>query len=253
MSVARTSQVLTEREYALVICDISGYTRFVSGHQEVRNHGFVVVGQLLKAVLRSVEPVLKLSKVEGDAVFLYQALPTDPMGRSAALRSVVAACDRAFESFASRRRELVDANICPCEACQSATTLDLKIVLSSGGAVMQRIGSHQELVGLEVIRLHRLLKNGVGKQRYLLVTEATAAALVPCELPAYAIASETHEELGDCPIRVYEPPLGLTARPAEKSYSSVLYKAKDILTKIVVGRLYQFGMLPDRAPEMAPD
>jgi hypothetical protein len=253
VSVDQRADALEEREYALVICDISGYTRFVSGHQEVRNHGFVVVGQLLKAVLRSVAPDLKLSKVEGDAVFLFRALPPDAAVRREALLHVVTACDRAFESFAERRRELVQANICPCEACQSAKTLDLKIVLSSGGAVMQRIGSHRELAGLEVIRVHRLLKNRVGMPHYLLVTEATAAALGEVELPPYRAACESHEELGDCPVRVYEPPLGLAARHAEKSYGSVLYKAKDILTKIVVGRLYQFGVLPGRPPGLASD
>ena len=247
------SGALQEREYALVICDISGYTRFVSGHQEVRNHGFVIVSQLLKAILRSAAPELKLSKLEGDAVFLFRVLPPDPVGRREALRQVLTACDRAFENFAARRRELVQANICPCEACQSASTLDLKIVLSSGVAVMQRIGSHQELAGVEVIRVHRLLKNSVDSRRYLLVTEETAAGLEDAGLPAYAQARECHEELGDCLVRIYEPPLGLAVRPAERSYGSVLHKAKDILTKIVLGRLHQFGVLPARTPGLASD
>jgi hypothetical protein len=251
--VEQRSGALPEREYALVLCDISGYTRFVSGHQEVKNHGFVVVGQLLKAVLRSVTPDLKLSKVEGDAVFLFHPLPTNLAERQAALLRVLAACDRAFASFTERRRELVEANICPCEACQSANTLDLKIVLSSGEVVLQRIGSHQELAGVEVIRVHRLLKNGVGRQRYLLVTETTAAALGEATLPAYSATCESHEELGECPIRVYEPPLGLAERQGERSYTSALYKAKDILTKIFVGRLYQLGLLTGRVPGFVSD
>lgn len=241
------SGALQEREYALVICDISGYTRFVSGHQEVRNHGFVIVGQLLKAVLRSVAPTLRLSKVEGDAVFLFRPLPPTPAEQQAALSQVLAACDRAFTSFTERRRELVEANICPCEACQSAGNLDLKIVVSSGGAVMQRIGVHQELAGVEVIRVHRLLKNDIASRRYLLVTEATAAILETTGLPAFTKALESHDELGDCPVRVYEPPLGMTTPTEERSYGTALLKAKDILTKIVVGRLYQFGLTPKRA------
>jgi hypothetical protein len=106
---------------------------------------------------------------------------------------------------------------------------------------------------VEVIRIHRLLKNGVGRQRYLLVTETTAAALGEDTLPAYSATCESHDELGECPIRVYELPLGLATRHGERSYNSALFKAKDILTKIFVGRLYQLGLLPDRASGLLAD
>ncbi len=234
-------------EYALVICDISGYTRFVTS-QEVRNHGFVVVGQLLKAVLSSVAPALLLAKVEGDAVFLYRPLPADPARQAAVLREVVVACDRAFHHFAERRRELVEANICGCGACRSAGELELKAILSCGEVLEQRIGKHRELVGLEVIRLHRLLKNSVEATSYLLVTENTAARLADLALPDPTLVLEEHGDLGDCPARVYSPPLGLAAVPTPRSYKTVGFKARDILTKIFVGRLFQVRLVPPRPP-----
>lgn len=237
---------MSEQEYALVLCDISGYTRFISQHQEVRNHGFVVVGQLLKAIIRKAGPVLQLAKIEGDAVFLYRSLPADASRRQQALLETLAACDSAFQAFVERRKELTEANLCHCEACVQAGGLDLKILLNSGNVVIHNIGRSRELGGLEVIRIHRLLKNGVGQNRYLLVTEPTAAALGETRLPEHDCAVEHHEELGECRVRVYPLPLGLAPQPSPTSFDSALYKAKDILTKILVGRLYQFGLVRSR-------
>lgn len=236
----------TEQVLALVLCDISGYTRFISTHGEVGSHAFVVVGQLLKAVQRTLQPALRFAKFEGDAVFLYRTLAGGPDSQRRALRETLVLCDQAFQRFNRRRQELVEANLCPCEACVGARDLDLKILVSSGPTVLHRIGSHLELGGVEVIRLHRLLKNQVDLRRYLLVTESAAALLEGGGLPAYTEHRETDEVLGECPVRVYEPPLGLNPPVEEGRYDSVLFKTRDILTKILVGRAHQIGLVRPR-------
>ncbi len=237
-----------EQETALVICDISGYTRFVTGHGEAQSHAFVVIGQLLKAILEASKHALRLSKLEGDAVFLYRTLSPDRDRRNAELAEVVRACDRVFNRFSERRRELVEANICPCEACVSARGLELKVVVSTGPVVVQRIGKQEELSGLEVIRIHRLLKNSLGRQHYLLITEPTARELTGLDLPEHQASVEHYEELGPCEVRVYTPPLGLSPAATGPRFDTLGFRARDILTKIVIGRLNQFGVVRRGSP-----
>ena len=60
-------------------------------------------------------------------------------------------------------------------------TLDLKFVLHAGPFVIQQMRGGTELVGSEVVMVHRLLKNRaaglVGARPYALITEAAAAML----------------------------------------------------------------------------
>ena len=74
----------------LVISDISGYTSYVA--QTELEHAHEVLSELLALLLNRLTPVLTLSKLEGDAVFVYA--PESRLSRgdrnphSAALRSV---------------------------------------------------------------------------------------------------------------------------------------------------------------------
>ena len=66
------------RSVLLALCDISGYTRFMLAHGEALRHAYVVVTQLMEAMVRQVHSPLQVTKLEGDAVFLYalQSLPS---------------------------------------------------------------------------------------------------------------------------------------------------------------------------------
>ena len=61
----------TERDVVLIVADISGYTRFMVSNQEVLHHAQAIISELIKAIIKQVEIPLVVSKLEGDAVFLY--------------------------------------------------------------------------------------------------------------------------------------------------------------------------------------
>ena len=66
--------MLTQTERAcLVIADISGYTGYLAGSE--LDHAQDVLADLLEVVVGGLAPVLRLAKLEGDAVFTYAPEP----------------------------------------------------------------------------------------------------------------------------------------------------------------------------------
>jgi hypothetical protein len=68
-------------------------------------------------------------------------------------------------------RRLVELNMCPCEGCTQTSALKLKFVAHVGEVATQTIKRRQKLVGMDVIYVHRLLKNPVQVPEYVLVSE----------------------------------------------------------------------------------
>jgi hypothetical protein len=234
------------KDLLLMICDISGYTRFVMAHQESLMHAYVIVTELMKALLRHAKGPFKLAKLEGDAVFLYVVQADGTQDQEQRARQVLELFDQLFEAFADKLEELQRSNLCDCEACKHVDRLKLKIVAHRGVALFRRLGRSQELYGTDVILTHRLLKNSLEQDEYLLLTETAQRQLRPDETVPCLEGEEQYLDLGVVRTFVYRPPL-LTGRekvlrPA-RDYSSIPYQAKNILIKIFRGRLMQFHLL----------
>src|SRR5207248_4439408 len=93
------------RNVLLALCDISGYTRFMLAHGEALRHAYVVVTQLMEAMVRQARPPLEIAKLEGDAVFLYALQPDAPEARGRLAAQVVEQLDGLFTAFNARRTE----------------------------------------------------------------------------------------------------------------------------------------------------
>ena len=79
-------------------------------------------------------------------------------------------------------REYVARNLCPCAGCKEAAALTLKFVAHVGEVATQTIRDRLKLVGIDVILVHRLLKNDVPLREYVLMTEdlyGTGSAVLP--------------------------------------------------------------------------
>ena len=68
-------------------------------------------------------------------------------------------------------RRLIELNMCPCGSCTQTSALRLKFVAHVGEVATQTIKRRRKLVGVDVIYVHRLLKNPVPVPEYLLVSE----------------------------------------------------------------------------------
>lgn len=136
----------------MVIADIGGYTRYLSGVE--LEHSTDVLADLLQTVVDALEPNFRVAKVEGDAVFVYDQGEADGS-------VLVDALTGAYIAFMRRRRTVLQLTTCPCDACRSIGELGLKIVAHRGDYATHQIAGGTELVGRDVILVHRLLKNDV--------------------------------------------------------------------------------------------
>jgi uncharacterized protein YndB with AHSA1/START domain len=157
----------------LALADISGYTSYLAGAE--LDHAQDVLEDLTNTVVRSLSPPMKLSKIEGDAVFVY--LPGNRVDASMLLDTL----DAAYFAFRRRQDAIDRATQCDCNACVLIPRLDLKFVAHHGRFGRQHVAGGEELSGSDVILVHRLLKNRVveelGHHGYALYTDAVVAAM----------------------------------------------------------------------------
>ena len=152
----------------LLIADIGGYTRFMKFHRASLAHAQDIVAQLLEAVIDATEKHLKLAKLEGDAAFFYFAWPP---GTEPTLDFVAEQAAAIYRAFHAKTSDLKINTMCRCDGCQQAGNLKIKLVGHLGEAAVQRVKNLTELAGVDVILVHRMLKNDVPIPEYMLMTE----------------------------------------------------------------------------------
>ncbi|MFC6008357.1 DUF2652 domain-containing protein [Angustibacter luteus] len=130
-------------------------------------HAEVNTSRLLEKVIDAA-PGFDLIEIEGDAAFL--ARDADAMDREATVALTLQAATSMHRAF-HRERQYVATNLCPCKSCTEANNLKLKFVAHSGEVATQTIRQRRKLVGIDVILVHRLLKNAVDVPEYVLVSE----------------------------------------------------------------------------------
>ncbi len=151
----------------LLIADIGGYTEYMSSHRMSLAHAEVNTARLLGKVIDAA-PGLELIEIEGDAAFLYRRVDSDePEVLVAEVQRLACAMHAAFH----REREYVARNLCPCKGCKETANLTLKFVAHVGDIATQTIRQRLKLVGIDVILVHRMLKNPVTVREYVLLSE----------------------------------------------------------------------------------
>lgn len=174
----------------MVIADISGYTSYLVGVE--LDHAQDILADLMNTVVGALRPPFKLSKLEGDAAFVY--VPTEKVDATAILDSV----EGTYFAFRRRLRNIRLSSRCVCNACRALPQLDLKFVVHHGEIARHRVAGREELAGREVILIHRLLKNNVdqlfGARPYALITEACMRAM---EGNPVALGLKRHSETID--------------------------------------------------------
>ena len=141
----------------LVISDITGYTSYVA--QTELEHSQEVLTELLELLVRKMTPIATLSKLEGDAVFVYA--PADQIDRGELILEMIEAC---YFAFRDRVTSIDRGTTCTCEACRAIPTLDLKFLVHFGEYIIQSISSINELVGSDVNLVHRMAKNRLNEE-----------------------------------------------------------------------------------------
>lgn len=163
----------------LLIADIGGYTEYMHFHRSVLGHAEVATTRMLGKVVDAAKG-FDLIEIEGDAAFL--ARDVDGLDGPAALSAITDAAFALHRAFHAERR-FIELNLCPCGSCKQTSGLKLKFVAHVGEVATQTIRRRTKLVGVDVIHVHRMLKNPVEVPEYVLVSEQLfrGAAVAPAE------------------------------------------------------------------------
>jgi 2-polyprenyl-3-methyl-5-hydroxy-6-metoxy-1,4-benzoquinol methylase/class 3 adenylate cyclase len=212
-----------EKNVILLIADISGYTRYMTAHEKALAHSQMVISELMNAVLEQLELPLDIAKLEGDAVFMYAIKEGGPDAWAEARQKIGDKLLAFFKTFSHKVQELAHTSLCRCPACANIDKLRLKVIAHSGKALLYQIGRFQELSGVDVIVVHRLLKNSAHQDEYILLTESAQADLSflgPTPLPM----EETYPEIGVIKTYLYPAPPPEPYRPdptARPTYNAI--------------------------------
>ena len=194
-----------ERQVVLFIADMSGYTKFIFSNEKEIAHSQMVIRELITTLLDEVNLPLQLIRIEGDAIFLY-AIKDDPeQSWERVSKNLISNVLAFFKVFANKVSKLTIHKICNCTACNNIEQLKLKVVVHSGRVAFYRVNEHQELTGTAPIIVHRLLKNSIEADEYVLLTESAYDELT---LPDGIVekGEETYDDIGAIKTYVYYPP-----------------------------------------------
>ena len=189
----------------LIIADISGYTRYMTANAKTLAHSQTIITELVKAIIRQIELPMEVAKLEGDAVFLFCRKQNGSNPWPETKNIIGDNLITFFRMFSEKIRELSQSTTCTCNACTHIEKLRLKIVVHSGEVLFHRVLNFSELAGVDVIIVHRLLKNSVEADQYLLLTEAARYELEFTEPIQLHRSSETYDGIGQINTLVYQP------------------------------------------------
>jgi hypothetical protein len=175
LGAAVMNSAIRSTHAALVILDISGYTRVIHQRLVSLEHAEAIITELMEAIIDQAAFPLQVNKLEGDAALLYAETGKNT---AFAMHSVYAQVTHFFAAFKQRAQAIREARKhCGCDACANVDTLKLKAIIHVGDIVVKRVRQFEEIAGDAVILLHRLLKNDVPSHEYLLLTAAARSLL----------------------------------------------------------------------------
>lgn len=147
----------------IFIPDISGFTKFVNeaGIQQSRT----LIADLLEIIIEANILDMKLSEIQGDAVLFYRPGPPP------SVQEVINQCKQIFLDFQNYLRIVERDRGSSLSESLSGSKLTLKVVVHYGRLSVTLIRNHVKLMGKDVIIAHRLLKNNIDSDEYVLLSE----------------------------------------------------------------------------------
>jgi hypothetical protein len=143
--------------------DISGFTSFVQ-NTEIE-HSQHIISELLELLIDQNELDLELAEIEGDALFYFKHrdIPNP--------EALLAQAKRMYQAFHKHLSYYESHRICQCGACRTAEDLELKFIVHGGIFDFIKIKESIKPHGPDVIKAHRLMKNNVEVDEYVLISE----------------------------------------------------------------------------------
>ncbi len=211
---------MAETNATILIPDISGFTEFMTTTE--LSHGTRAINMLIESIVNAVGEEYEVSEIEGDAVLLIKKGPAPPQ------QEILDSCMKIFNDFHFQRKWMQQYTLCPCGACRAISDLTLKFVVHHGPLMEFKVGRFVKQSGTEMIVAHRLLKNSIDNNEYLLITQKllnNSADSDESVTAAWTSSSEQYNSIGQVDYRftllndarknVPDPPMPPTAYQAD--------------------------------------
>ena len=143
--------------------DISGFTQFVNTTEI--EHSIHIIAELLEILLDNNTLDLKLAEIEGDALFMYTT-------KSFSFEDLMHQTNQMMVAFHTHTKTYENKRICNCGSCKTTHNLQLKFVVHYGDLNFIKVKEITKPYGKDVIKAHRLLKNNIPLNEYLLITDS---------------------------------------------------------------------------------
>jgi hypothetical protein len=144
-------------EGLLFIPDISGFTELVQTTDVLT--GKQITSELLSAILSQNNLKLNIAEVEGDAILFFR------YGKAPNIYELMEQYELMKKAFERKLQELQIRFSQPI-------ILSLKVIAHYGVMTEYKIGPFVKLYGKVLIEAHRLLKNAIGSDSYLLLNDS---------------------------------------------------------------------------------
>ena len=177
----------------IIIVDISGYTNFIRLHKMSLIHAEKIIGELMESILDEVELPVVAHEILGDAISLY-ALDD---GSPDLADKIYLQLEKYFLAFHKREAYLLrECGYCICDACNNVGQLKVKAILHAGEAAFTKVRDMDKISGEDVIISHRLLKNSIPSDEYILVTNSFLDRCQSFDKTHYKEHLEHYDQLG---------------------------------------------------------
>ncbi|MFH7000603.1 DUF2652 domain-containing protein [Flavobacterium bizetiae] len=141
--------------------DISGFTKFVN-NTEIE-HSIHIIAELLEILLDNTTIDLQLVEIEGDALFMFTT-------KTPNYQQLLRQTTTMLEQFHRHTKGYETKRICNCGSCKTTINLELKFLVHYGELDFIKVKKIIKPYGRDVIKIHRLLKNKVPINEYVLFT-----------------------------------------------------------------------------------
>jgi hypothetical protein len=180
----------------ILIPDISGFTEFMTNTE--LSHSSFAISTLINTIISTVGDEYEISEIEGDAVLMFKR------GPAPGKKEIQDICLKIFNAFHFQRSWMQKHVICPCKACLEIDRLTLKFIAHHGAVGEIRAGGFTKLSGVDVIVAHRLLKNSVPSNEYVLLSEKLLQQSIEtpeADRMEWAVSSDDYSSIGKVEYR----------------------------------------------------
>lgn len=219
----------------LFIPDISGFTQFVNSTEI--EHSTHIIEELINIIVDEGSKEFEMAEIEGDAVFFYKKDSVVPSVQ------VLEAARRIFRAFHKHLLLYENKRICNCGACTQAVDLKLKFVVHAGQIELANFRDGKpKPFGSPVIAIHRMLKNEVESDEYIILSDEFASRDGVAQLHKSSIMDSDLGELhfGYEEIDHWSSDIDLEAEEVERRKKFHISVEKSLLLPHNSDDLYQF-------------